>query len=255
MRKIRQFLVGNVKIIQDRDFLIFKEKNSKKDPTNVILAVLKVARYLKWCNGPFKNFVLMDNSKKTATRVKKWWEQYWCDEWIGDIDVNDAIWENDQRPYIAELAISFSGQTIYVNQKKMMNLNNKGKTTDWVKLSKNQIRGLVNDWYYNRSTYIIPETAFEIMRLLKVEEIKPILWFDNNDFEQVDKAFNEFMQRICLEKGMYEFKKEYFKEVTGLPTDRLISYYFTNKLDLKEFNGFFLSSIVTTATTIKMVLI
>lgn len=256
MKRIRQFNVGNVTIKKDGDTLEFNGIYHAQDPDHVIIAMIAVSRYLKWHNGPFTNWVLMDwngEENKTATQYLPGTYQEWHHVWLGDVTVEEAIWQDGKKPYVSKVTTSTTGHTIYVNHKKVMHICSTGNT-DWCKLSKKQLMGAINDWYYNNNTILIPSYGFSILPMFTVKKVDPYVEFDEKDFEQADKSFIEFMESHCKVAGSYSFRNEEFRKGTGLPTAGLVWHYLTDRHEFTTFNGLCVSSADQNEDTIDITL-
>lgn len=255
MKKFRQYDVGNVTIMKDGDNLEFCGAHRARNPAHVIIAMIAVSRYLRWHNGPFKNEVLMDsNGTVTATKGQDGTYQEWHKVWIGDVDFNEAIWKDNIKPYMVNVKASSTGRTIYVNGKEVMHICSTGNT-DWCKISRNQLIGAINDWYYNKNTTLIPSYAFSIESMFKVIKVDPYIEFDEEDYYRADKMFIEFMESHCKEAGTYSFENEGFRKEAGLPTAGLVWHYLTNRHKSTTFNGqLCISSAVQNEDTIEITL-
>ena len=255
VKKYRQFSVGNITLIKDGDNLEFRGAHCAQNPDHVIIAMIVVSRYLRWHKGPFKNEVLVDsNGTVTASKEHESTYQEWHKVWIGDVDVNEAIWKDNIKPYMVNVTASTTGRTIYVNGMEVMHICSTGNT-DWCKMSKNQIIGAINDWYYNKNTILIPSYAFSIQSMFRVTKVDPYIEFDEDDYYRVDKMFIEFMESHCKEPGTYSFKNDEFLSETGLQTKGMVWYYLTNRHEFTTFNGqLCVSSVVQNEDTIEITL-
>ena len=224
--------------MKDHDALQFCGVNHAQNPDHVIIAMLAVSRYLKWHNGPFKNAVLMDLwGTKTAT-TKEQGEAY-HHVWLGDVQVDEAIWMDGKKPYIAKVTSSYSW--LYVNHKKVMHICGTGNT-DWCRVTRKQLIGAINDWYYNQNRLLIPEYGFSILPMFSVEKTEPYVAFSEEDFRAADETFIKFINTNCKKPGSYSFKNEDFRKGTGLPTAGLVWHYLTNRHDYTDFNGMNINS-------------
>jgi len=177
MKRIQQFSVGNVSIVKAGEYLEFRGTYHAKNPDHVIIAMIAVSRYLKWHNGPFTNYVLMNSAgTKTSTKDEELMgkNHAWHHVWLGDVKVEEAIWQNAKRPYLAKVTTSKTGRTVYVNHKKVMHICSTGNT-DWCRISKKQIVGVINDWYYNKNTTLVPEYALSILPMFTVQKCGQII--------------------------------------------------------------------------------
>ena len=252
MKKIRQFNVGNVTIRKEGEELFFDGYLMAKNPQHVMIAILTVSKYLKWHDGPFTNYVLMEcGGTKTATQKHD--DQAWYHVWLGDVGVNEAIWKDGKKPYVASVTTSSSGHTIYVAHKEVMHICSTGNT-NWCRIFKKQLIGAINDWYYNKNYTLIPEFGFSILPMFKVEKTEAYVEFDADDFEQADKKFLTFMQDNCKEAGSYSFANEEFRKGTGLPTRGLVWHYLTNRHEFARYNGLTITSASQNDKTVELTL-
>ena len=151
---------------------------------------------------------------------------------------------------IATITHSASGRTVYVNHKELMHICSTGNT-DWCYVTKYQLQGLINEFFQNWNTEVIPANAFTILEMLKVEKMEPYVLFETeDDYRNADEKFINYMNTMCPKRGAYIFEKKKFKEETGLLTDGLVWHYLTNRFEEYRFNAGYVSAAHTDETSI-----
>lgn len=171
----KQYKVGDVTIGMIDDQLFFDQRY-EDDPERAIMAILAVARHLGWARGPFFK---KGSTSAEQTRIIHYederssedesysidYNQYWRE----NVPVGESIWQKEPKPFILPATLSKSGQTVYVGNKSVMYVSRTGNT-ERLTLTKSQICGAWNDWYYNVNKIFIPGYAWQMLSLLTVEE-------------------------------------------------------------------------------------
>lgn len=260
------FQVGCVLIEKRDQNLYFDGRENMEDPKKVMLAMLKVAKYLKWWNYPeIKNSVSLNSNNQEiliangtsnvtaeqAAELKaegRETELFWG-PWKGILPIKDCVWKNSKIPLISNITVNNDKSTVYIsNQKKVVICNETGKTSAVV-LDKSLFQKLVNTIIFDPNAaekIYLSEFLLNMLEMVNIEELGKSFVLDEKDFSIADQKFCGFLEIHCKTDGEHKFDLKEFMKATSIPCEELLLHYFKERHEFTRVNGMEIESVSIT---------